>query len=192
MAQFFDNIYDAVFDPTSGMRRIAAQRPLGQSLVAVFFSIVIPTATLLFSATSDSMEKMFTIVILLQTIGSFLVWFIGTAILGLIAELFGGKGSSLGLFTAMGFAHIPRIIVVPLLVLASLLSSEAGAVLGAVAVVGVLCWTLFLDVAAIKGAYELSTAKATLVLITPLLVITMLVITIAVFLGTACLSGQFW
>jgi hypothetical protein len=56
----------------------------------------------------------------------FAMWFVGAAVLQLIAEFFGGRGSGLGLFAAIGFAHLPLIFMVPLAVAAMLLPSGAA------------------------------------------------------------------
>jgi len=192
MGGLWENLYDVLFQPGIAMRRIAADRPVAQALVTFFISVLIPTVGMYFAFRSDGMGKLFYIVILLQAIGSFLAWFSGAAILHLIAECFGGRGTALGLFTALGFAHLPRILAIPLVVVAMLLPAGGATVLVAITSLFILFWTMALAVIAIKGAHEMSTAKALLALLTPFLTLTVVVVALVAFCGTAIWTEMFW
>ncbi|MDR3559961.1 MAG: Yip1 family protein [Negativicutes bacterium] len=189
MGKFLETLYDVLFHPYAAMRQIAANRLVGQALAAFLLSVLIPAFTVFFAFKAGNFVKFG---ILLQTLGSLFVWFVGAAVFSLIAELFGGRGSAVGLFAALGFTHVPWLVAVPLMVLAMLLPANASAVALAIIVLGIVCWMLLLDVAAIKGTHELSTAKAVLVVLTPLLIMTAMVLVLMVFAGSALIPGRIW
>lgn len=191
MGHFLENLYDVLFHPADAMRRLAAHKPVGEALAAFLLSVLIPAGVVYFAFKEGSLTKMLNTILLLQIVGGLFLWFSGSAILSLIAEFFGGRGTAMGLFVALGFAQLPRIMVAPLGVLVMLLPPGVftfGAVLMSLVI---LFWILALDVAAIKGAHELSSAKAVLVLVTPLLAITAAALFAIVFIGTVCLLGWF-
>jgi len=187
-----ENLYDVLFRPAAAMRQIAAARMIGQAMAAFLLSVLIPAVAAYFAFRTGSMAKLLSLVLVGQTLGSLLFWFCGSATLSLIAEFFGGRGTAVGLFAALGFTHAPRIFAVPFLVLAMLLPGIGSTVMTAIVSLAILFWTLTLDVLAIKGAYELTGAKAVLVLMTPLLVVGAAAIVFLVFVGTAFLPGWGW
>jgi hypothetical protein len=192
MGNFMENLYDVLFRPAAAMRQIAAARLTGQAAAAFLLGVLIPAGAAYFAFRTGVMAKLLTIILVGQTVGSLLIWFCGSAVLSLIAEFFGGRGTAVGLFAAMGFTHVPRIFAVPFLVLAMLLPDGGSALVTAITSLAIVCWTLTLDVLAISGAHELSSAKAVLVLMTPLLVVGAAVIIVLVLAGTAFLPGWIW
>lgn len=175
----FDNVYDVLFEPRAAFRRMTAERPLGQAVLVFLISVLVPAVPMYFT-----MDFAAGFVMGLEVIGGLLLWFLGAAVWGLVAELFGGHGQSSSLFTALGFAHIPRVFLVPGLMAASLLPSAVKPVLEVVLICGVLFWSMLLDIAAIRETYALSGAKAVLVLIMPLLFVLVIMIMAAIAAGT--------
>jgi hypothetical protein len=93
------------------------------------------------------------------------VW---TAILFVVARLFRSEGRFSGLLSTLGFASVPNIFLVPLLVLLNL--GGAGMLLqllqaGLSFVFGI--WALILQVLGIRESLALSTGQAVLVLLIP-------------------------
>lgn len=192
VGRFLETLYDVLFQPTAAMRQIAEQKALGQALAAFLLSVLIPAAAGYLVLQTTGMAKMLNVLLLVHTLGSLAAWFAGAAVLHLIAECFGGRGTALGLLAAMGFAHVPRLLAVPLGVLAMASPGGAAGVLVAVTALLVAGWTLFLNVAAIRGAHGLSGAKAVLVLVTPLLAAGAAAVATMIFIGTAFLPGRIW
>ncbi len=189
MGEFLENLYDILFRPAAAMRQIARQRLIGQAAAAFFLSVLIPAVAAYFAFRTGTMARILSVVLVGQTLGSLFVWFCGSAALSLIAEFFGGRGTAMGLFAAMGFTHVPRIFAVPFLVLAMLLPGGGAAIMTGVTSLAILVWTLMLDCLAVREAYELTSAKAVLVLMAPLLVVAAAVVAVVVFVGTAFLPG---
>jgi hypothetical protein len=189
MGPFLENLYDVIFQPVTAMRQIAAARLAGQGLAAFFVSVLIPAGAAYFVLQAAQLSNVFPLMLMMHTVGRLVVWFVGAAVLGLIAEFYGGKGTAVGLFAAIGFAHLPWIFAVPLWVLAVLLPAGLSAITFAASFVLVIAWMLVLIILAIKGAYGLSTAKAVLVLATPLLVLVVAFAMLVIFIGAAFWPG---
>jgi hypothetical protein len=185
MGPFLELLYDVLFSPAAAMRQIAVRRPVGQAVAAFLLSIVIPAMAIYFAVQSTVAGKwagaFFAVGVCLRLI----MWFVGSAVLHLIAEFFGGRGSALGLFAAIGFAHVPLIFMVPLAVAAMLLPAGAAPLALATGGLALVLWVLALTVVAIEGVHGLSAAKAVLVLLTPLLALGLAAFAAAVFIGAA-------
>lgn len=167
--KFSESLYDALFKPASAMRQIAAEKNLKHSFALFLFSMAVSLGTVFYGLKLTHMDGMMPVIVFGQVAFSLLQWFLGTAVLALTAELFGGTGSALGLFAARGYTHLPRLFL-PVFSLLTIAVGTGGRVF-ALAVSGLLLfgWTFYLDFQAIKGAYALSGAKALLVLLFPLM-----------------------
>lgn len=185
MDDFLENLYDVLFHPKSAMAKVAEQKLVGQSVAVVVLGVLIPLWALYLGLRTAGVYHAFTLAALAQILGSLALWVAGAALWHLIAEFFGGRGSAVGLFAALGFAQLPRIFIVPFWVLAALLPASAGAVVMAVSALTVGAWTLYLDVVALREAHGLSASKAILVFLTPLLAMAVVIVIGAVFAGTA-------
>ncbi len=185
MGPFLELLYDVIFSPAAAMRQIAARRPVGQAFVAFLLSIVIPAGAIYFVLQATATGKFAGAFFAAAVCVRLLMWFVGSAVLQLIAELFGGQGTAVGLFAAIGFAHLPFIFAVPLAVAGLLLPAGAAAMLFAAGVLVLIFWVLALTVIAIQGVHGLSAAKAVLVLLTPLLAAAAAVVAVVVFVGAA-------
>lgn len=169
MDTLFENVYDVLFRPQEAMRKIAENQNILQSLLVVFVSVLIPMWALYFSLKAGGFQQVVGVVLTLELLGSLLVWVLGAAVWHLVAEFFGGKGTVLGLLAALGFAHFPRVLLVPLWVFSSLMPEVIRPVLLALSFLAIVFWNLLLNVYAFKGTYHISTARATLILFTPML-----------------------
>lgn len=185
MNNFLDNLYDALFHPNQAMAGIAENKLTGQSLTVIVLSVLIPLWALYLGLRTAGMYHIFGLAALVQILGSLAMWVVGAAVWHLIAEFFGGRGSAVGLLAALGFAQLPRIFIVPFWVLAALLPAGTGAVTMAVSALAIGIWTLYLDIAALRGAHGLSGAKAVLVFLTPVLAVAAAVIAGVIFAGAA-------
>lgn len=185
MGALFENLYDVLFHPRNAMRQIATDKRAGQALVVVLLSSIIPIWAVYFGLKTAGMHHAFGGLLAVQIFGSLAVWFFGAALWHIIAELFGGKGTAVGLLSALGFAHLPRIFIVPLWVIAALLPDGLRPIAMGLTGLIILVWLLYLDVTALQEAHDLSAAKAVLVFLTPPLAIVAVLLAITIFLGTA-------
>lgn len=189
MGNFLETIYDVLFRPKTAMEYIAEKKLTGQALAMFTIGMLVPVWAL-YMGTKGAPGipiGMFAV----HFIGSLLLWIVGASILNFIAELAGGQGTAVGLFAALGFSHLPRVVVIPLAVIAALLPEGLrGIAFGIIGLLAVI-WTLSLTVAAIRGAHRLSGARAVLVLLAPLLALIGATIAVVIFLGSALLQFPF-
>ncbi|MBP2650781.1 MAG: Yip1 protein [Firmicutes bacterium] len=187
---FIETIYDVLFKPMTALSKLAEERPLGQAVVVLLISLIIPALGAYFVFSSAGFEKLRNFILITQTIGYFLLWFLGAAILHLIAEIYGGKGTVIGLLVTTGFANLPHLLAVPFLVGTIFIQSSVMNGLVALVSLVIFCWTLTLNVIALKEVYKISWAKAVLVLITPSMVIIALLIVFVILSLAAVLPER--
>jgi hypothetical protein len=192
VGSLWDILYDVLFQPRIAMRNIAEQKNIGQAAIVALVSILMPIWAVSFELKKSEMTTMIQAMIGVKVIGSLLVWIIGAAIWNLIAECFGGKGTGVGLFSALGFAHIPRVFMIPLWGLIAVMPASSKNVLMTLSVLIILCWSFALDVVAIKEVHQLSTAKAVLVMVTPMLILGLLCLIGFVYISSSLANMNMW
>ncbi len=192
MGNVFDALYDVLFQPKIAMKMIAEQKKISQAVIVFFLSLVIPLWALYFGMQDVGMSAMVPFVIGFKIVSSMLMWFMGAAVWHLIAEFLGGRGTGVGLFTTLGFAQFPQVFIVPLWVIAALLPVSLKSIMMAIAALTIFSWSFFLTITAIKEVYEFSTAKAMLVMITPILVILVVCAIAFTFIGSAVTQMPMW
>ena len=192
MGTIWDILYDVVFAPSSAMKKIAEAKNAGQAVFVALVSILVPIIAFSFSIKEMSMATMIHIMIGIKIVASFFIWLIGAAIWHLVAEFLGGKGTAIGLFAALGFAHLPRIFIVPLWALIAVMPEGSKTIFMVIAVLLILCWSLTLDVTAIKEVHQLSTAKASIVLMMPMLVMGLLCLITFVLISSSLIQMPMW
>lgn len=192
MGNFFEALYDVLFQPSTAMRSIAGGKKIGQALVVVLLSSLLPLWAVYFGLKTVGMHQAISVIMALQVLGSLAMWVVGSAVWHLIAELLGGKGTSVGLFTALGFAHLPRIFIVPLWVFAALMPVGIRPLVMTVTGLAIAFWVLYLDVTALRGAHDISGTKAVLVMLVPAAAAAAAVIILFVFAGSAFMKIPGW
>lgn len=192
MGSLCEMLYDILFQPAIGMKNIAEKKNVGQAVVVFLLSILIPIWALYFGLKATGISTMIPMIIGLKILGSMVMWVMATAIWHLIAELFGGRGTAVGMFAALGFAHIPRIFIVPFWALIAVMPESSKTLLMTIAVVLIVVWSLWLDVVAIKEIHQLTASKAVLVIITPLLVIGIVCVIGITLIGSSLIHIPMW
>lgn len=192
MDSLFEILYDVLFQPHIAMKNIAERKNVGQAFTVFLLGVLLPIGALYFGFKATEMSAMLNVVIGLKVFGSMVMWIMGTAIWHFIAEFYGGKGTAMGLFAALGFAHISRIFIVPLWALIALMPASSKGIFMTVAVLVIIFWSLSLDVVAIKEVHQLSTAKAVLVLVTPILVMVLLCAIGFAAIGSSLMHMPIW
>lgn len=192
MGSFLETVYDVLFNPKEAMKMIAEKKLTGQALVMFFIGMLVPVWAIYAGMRDTTGVPAIVFLFILQSAGSLLFWVVSAAVLTFVAELFGGRGTAVGLFAALGFSHLPRVAVMPLWVIASLLPAGIqGAAFGAIGVI-IVIWTLLLHVAALRGAHGLSGIKAVLVLAAPLLALIGTIAVLMIFAGSALIHLPFY
>lgn len=188
MGSFLETVYDVLFNPKQAMRYIAEKKLIGQALAMFSISMLVPVWAMYAGVKGTSGVAALGLLFIVQVIGSLVLWVFSAAILAFIAELAGGRGTAVGLFSALGFSHLPKIIVTPLWVVAVLLPAGVQeTAFGIIAVIAIV-WMLALHVAALQGAFALSGVRAILVLSAPLLVSIGAIAAILIFAGSALMQ----
>lgn len=188
MGTILDDIYDVLFHPRTALGRIAAERKVAAALIVFLASVFIPMWAINLGLQAAGSTGSLSLIMVFQAFVSLLAWLAGTAVWHLCAELLGGRGSAVSLLTAFGFAHFPRIFIVPLWVLATLLPDPVVPFFMVLTGLAVALWTLYLEVLAISVVHEISRAKAVLVFLTPLLVLIASAVIITFFAGAALIQ----
>lgn len=183
MERFTETVYDVLFHPATALRQIAAEKQLAGAAAVFCVSLLLPAWTVYLLLVTSGLGKVAGIVLIAQIGCSLLLWILGTAFYQLAAEFMGGTGTALGLFAAMGFAQLPRVFIVPMMVLAALLSGVGAKVLTLIWGLAIGLWVLVLQVKAIQAAHHLSLSRAMLVFFSPLAVIFCLGILVAIGVG---------
>lgn len=192
MGNFFEALYDVLFQPNTAMRNIAEERKIGQALVVVLLSCLLPIWAVYFGMKTAGMQHAVTIIVMIHILGTIAMWVVGSAIWHLIAELLGGRGTAAGLFAALGFAHLPRIFIVPLWVFAALMPAGIRPLIMTVTGLAIAFWVLYLDVAALRSSHAISGTKAVLVILAPVIAAAAAVIIIFAAAGTAFMKLPGW
>lgn len=183
MGEFLEKLYDVLFHPAAAMREIAAEAKIGQAVAAFFLSVLIPAWAMYFGLKAVAITAWGNIFIVLEVVGSLLVWWFSAAFFHLIAELLGGQGQAKGLLACMGFGYIPRIFIVPFWVIASLMPEGARTIFLGLSMLLVSVWTLGLQVIAIREAHQLTNAKSIIVLLSPVLLLLSFIAVLCILLA---------
>lgn len=173
-------IYDVLFRPREAFRAFAVTAPWGLALVAFIVSTLVPSLVIWLGVKETILSHIMVLLVFMEVIGSTIIWILGTGVYHFAAEIAGGQGRIVSLFTALGLAHLPHLAILPFFALADLLSGGLQTLWLTVAVLIVLGWTWALYYDAVKEIYGLSGAKTILVLCSPFLAGMIVVVAIAV------------
>lgn len=190
--ELFDLIYGVLFDPGRTFKKAAASPPLWQSvfiyavinllsgIMGIFIKLrVMPFGTLDLAVPVIQVVKG---MIPLLAIGGFFMqfikWFTYSALLHLIADFLGGKGSARGVFTVYGLAALPTLFLIPVQLL--VIALDPRSILVNIILIPVslalAIWGIILLVMGIREVHRLSTGRAIAVVLTPVLVMAVLAI----------------
>lgn len=161
MAELLERIYGILFQPVVTLRDIGRKQPLGQAVLVLSTAAIFTTWTGYFTLWSN---RMFIAAAITSTL---LLWFAGSAIVHLVAELLGGNGQAKGLLAANGYIQVLRIFSVPLLVVVSFLPEAFQTELVLLGGTSILVWEIMLSVIAIRENYGLAIGRAFLALLAP-------------------------
>jgi len=177
---FLELLYGIIFNPRKTMRQ-AAENPLFSQALVVFLIVNILSSLLMavsLGSRFPGRALAFAPVALVVAglVVGFIDWFVVTGVFHLLAGIFGGHGKGLALFALIALANLPRLVDVPLGLLAFTPLRALGVVLGLV----VTLWVAVLYVIAISEVHGLSTGQSVAVLTLPLLAVILGLIIIAV------------
>jgi hypothetical protein len=188
MGSFLDTIYDVIFHPRRAMRDITERRLVGQALFLFFISMMMPPWALRGAVEGAFPMPAAGAAVVLEFVVCLAGWFFAAAVFSIVAEMFGGRGSALSLFAALGFCWLPRIAVMPFWAGASFLPEEQRAIATGFLGIIVAVWILFLSVEAIRASHEMSFLRAAMTMLFPVFLLAGIIAAIVVFTGVMLAS----
>lgn len=198
---FLELCYGILVSPKATMKRVGETEPLLHALTIlvslsilntiVNFFIVMPQT---FQQVTNDLQELrqiaaiagspsFLMVLTLGGIvGGIISWFLKAGIFQLLAELAGGKGRAMGVMAMLGCAALPTIFTIPIQVIGAALGWNS-LFLGLLTFPFVLWAQLYLPVVGLRAVHSISTVRAALVVLAPVVIIFGLLITAAIVLG---------
>jgi len=171
VGNLLDSIYDVLFCPSPALRRIGEESRWGMAVLVYLVCLILPAIAMGFFIKTLGFHKFGGMLVAAEVVGRFMLLVLGVAVLHLVAELFGGKGTAKGLLAAMCFAHLPQLLAVPFFVISMLWASSFWKALVPLVSVAVSCWTLVLNIVAIKEVYQISGGRAVLIFVIPIIAV---------------------
>lgn len=180
---FLEIIYGILFEPVKTLKRVAQRPPLTFALLLVtilgvagviMWLITIsrvlnqaggPSVVGNFSLAARPLLALGAVIIFLW---SYIKWFSYSAFISLAAEMLGGVGRARGVAAAVGLSLIPTILIIPVQLLNYYLASTAFLL---IIVLLVWIWVTVLMVIGIREVHSLSTSRALLAVLSPILVL---------------------
>jgi hypothetical protein len=184
MGDFLELIYGILFQPAATLRDISRKQALGQSITMLVAVTLFTAWTGYFTLWS---KAIFVIGNILLTL---FMWFFGSAIAHLVAELLGGCGSAKGLLAAYGYVQMPRIFSVPMFVFAAFFSESVMAGILLITGLVLVVWEFVLRVIAIRETYTFSTARAVLTLVAPFAVLLLCIVSFGLIAASAMMKAM--
>lgn len=166
--ELIDLLYQVLLSPTVAFRLVSQKKPLGWAIGAALLPSAVVALVLLpnpprLSEVIFGLEK--------GSLNAAPWWFLWLSVflvalvieagfVHVVASLFRGKGSYLGMLCGLCFASFPLVLFAPLALLRALLASPTSYLLYYVGSAILYPWILILDTIAIRHNYQTSVKKA--------------------------------
>lgn len=177
----WDIFYDVLFRPQEAFQSFNDQAPLKLAALTVIAAAVLPPAVAWADQTEDFLNVLFGVLFFGEVTASLLFWIIGAGFFHFIAELLGGRGRMLALLSALGFAHLPRLAVLPFWALGGLLPGGLSTLWLVLTGIMLAIWSVYLYYYAIRATYSLSGSQAILVFCSPIIIGVLLILALVLF-----------
>ena len=209
-------MYGALFAPVSTFRNVAARPQLGKCTIVLLIVVIIGAVGGMlsfhrqmgafsgfgslseftgpgvpgmpeFPVQSFAAARM-PMIFVAVPIGSFLLWYLQTAVFHLTAVLLGGQGQVVPLMAVLALGTMPGVFSGPAMLLGALVHSSVGDWLNFI--LGI--WSLVLYAIGIREVHRFSTGRAVATLLMPLVVVIALVLlmVLIMFVGFASMFGH--
>lgn len=176
---FLDLLYGIFFNPRATMRQLLNDPPVGEAIGVFVIVTVISSAVSLAGWGARLSDQLMTFaptaVILGGLAAGFVSWFVTAGVFGLLADMLGGRGRGIVLFTLVGLANLPRVIDAPL----ALLSYTPFRSLETLLSLALWVWVVVLYVIAVSESFKLPTRNAVAVVLLPVAALVVLLILVA-------------
>jgi hypothetical protein len=187
--RLLDLTYGTLFQPAATARRVSREKPLGLALAVYLTATVVSSA---FGARTLAGQVPVAAVAAGMVLLGGVWWLVYAGLLQVTGELLGGRGRGVALLAATGFAGLPNLFAP----LAGVLGRLAGAWLEGILLIVVLpAWMALLHVIAVRECHELSTGRAVVTVLAPLvgglLILAILVVLVLAGLATLPMFREF-
>ncbi len=182
-------LYGVLASPVQTLNEIAREKPAGLAFVVYLGVALLVMGSNIFgdqgfAFLEETMAELGILIPVSVFISGAIVFavasiFIITALLHLLARLFGGSGGYWNLFSAYAFADFPMIISAPITLIAAYLGA-VGAIFGGLITFGLSIWVIVLQVIALRESHGLSTAASIGAYVIHLVIIIAIPVAIAV------------
>jgi len=180
-------LVDVLAAPVAAFRYLSKQRHVGLALlVAVVSSLTFSAAPVAYFPLEDAAVLPVQTSWLSEAIAAVVVLLIGAGIYHVIARLLGGRNSYVFMLQALGFTTLPNVLAAPIYVLQRFVNVSSLVVLVNWAITA---WTAVLGVIAIREVYGLSTGRAVVAYLIPVVVGLVLIVALMGLLFGALLLG---
>lgn len=186
MGRWLEVLYDILFEPRQAFAALREEPNLTAGVIAWCSSTIFPLWALYFGI-GQEWKPFYLVFAVLQCMGGAVIWFAGTGLMHLCAELSGAQGSARTLLAALGFAQLPRLFLVPLWVLAAVLPGGAATAVMGLASMAIALWSLVLAVMALSRTYQLSIGRAAFLWLVPLGVLGLAMVLLVVMVSSLSL-----
>ncbi len=183
---FLDVVYGVVFRPVATYRTLTQYQPMiPRSLLIVALSSLVQGTSMWLQFAGEfesvSLAGMISIMGAVGITVGVATNFFSAAVMHLFAELFGGRGTGMMLFSLIGMCQVPGL----LLGVAALIPEPT---LAGLATGGLGLWTGILTILAIRESERLSTGRALAVFFMPIVALTVAVVLFVVFVASFIFS----
>ncbi len=198
-----DILYGILFEPGQTFACLAQKTPF-VSIVIIFLALNLAEAiTSLYTtpvyidrisswpgiAGTSANQAMLSFMAVVGFLFSVIKWFFMAGLLHLLAELHGGNGTAKSVWVVYGVAGIPAVFLIPLQIGTSLLNT--GGLYDFIAgllTLGLYAWCVILLIIGLREVHHITTGRATLIVITPWLMLLLMALVTLVFIGTTVSS----
>ena len=188
---FLELVYGILFEPVKTLKRAAQRPPLVNALVLVTIvglagvlmwlltiSIILDQAAGPSSSGSFpvSARPLLVLGAVLIFLWSYIKWFGYSAFISLVAEMLGGMGRARNVAAIVGLSLIPTILIIPVQVLNQYFNSPVFII---ITILALWTWVTVLMVIGIREVHALSTGRALLAVLSPVLVLVVFICLLA-------------
>ena len=170
----FDSLYQILVSPSEGLKEVTEGRHILWSVIISVFIAIVFALTIIanpsdFTRVIFQLEKesvAFVPAVILWVVIFLIAILLSAGAYHLVARLFRGQGSYIGMACGLSFSVFPLVFFAPLNLVRALLGF-AGIVIYDILAIAVFFWVLVLIVMTIKNNYKLTAGKAIAVYIIP-------------------------
>lgn len=168
LATILELVYEVLLQPVATFRDLPERRPVGATVILFLFNLlttlVVTTATVGRNLPPFLAGFLSSFTLTMGFLTALAAWVGVAGVLQILAELFGGQGRGFDLWLATALAALPGIFYVPVNLLTTFLGAKKS-----ILVIALFLWQVILTTLAVREIHRLSTLRAMIVVLLPIL-----------------------